>query len=334
MRLRLMGNILRRPLVLIALGATAFAIAAVASPGLLGDRLREALAGVRGADARWLWVAALALVAMHACGGLAWSVALRACGSRHGHTAAVVRYGVGSGVNAVAPANLGGVVRLGLLGRIAGDHGVWRAGGAGALASTVRGALMAVLVLSAAAQGAIPLWPLLLAALAVCVAAAIAAPFRRVLTRGRGMHLVAGFRSLRHDPHSTAGVTIAMSLALVLKVAAAASVCAALGIERPIVCALLVVPAVEIACVLQLTPGNAGIGSAAVALVLHAQGVTTETAVSAGVAFGALEILAGVTAGVLAGTVLAAPVLRPRVRPLALTASAAALAIAVGLLVW
>ena len=332
MRLRLMGNILRRPLVLIALGATAFAIAAVASPGLLGDRLREALAGVRGADARWLWVAALA--AMHACGGLAWSVALRACGSRHGHTAAVVRYGVGSGVNAVAPANLGGVVRLGLLGEDRGrprrsarrrrgsarEHGARCADGS---ARSLRG--------GAGGDPAV-------AAVAGCARRLRRRSDRRALPAGahagRGMHLVAGFRSLRHDPHSTAGVTIAMSLALVLKVAAAASVCAALGIERPIVCALLVVPAVEIACVLQLTPGNAGIGSAAVALVLHAQGVTTETAVSAGVAFGALEILAGVTAGVLAGMVLAAPVLRPRVRPLALTASAAALVMAVGLLVW
>ena len=321
-----MVQLLRRPLVLLALGATLLGIAALASPGLLGDRLREALAGVRDADARWLWVAALGLVAMHACGGLAWSVALRACGSRHSHAGAVARYGIGSGLNAVAPANLGGVVRLGLLGRIAGEHGVWRAGGAGALASTLRGVLMAVLVAAAAAQGAIPLRPLLVAALAACAGAALVVPFRHVLLRGRGTHLLDGFRAVRRERRHAAGVGLAMACALAAKVAAAAAACAALGVDRPLVLALLVVPAVEIAGAVPLTPGNAGIGSAAAALVLHAQGVPTETAVAAGVAFGGLEILAGLGVGLVSGLALAAPRLHPAVRPLVLGTSGAALA--------
>ena len=318
---------------LLALGATALAAVALASPGLLGDRLREALAGVRDADARWLWVAALALVTMHACAGLAWSVALRVCGSRHGHADAVARYAVGSGVGAIAPAHLGSAARVGLLSRVVdGRASVWRIGSAAAAVGAVRGGLLAMLVAVAAAEGALPVWPLLLlgGAFALAVGATLAS--RRLALGSRIARLLEAFRELGRAPRGLGAVTALTASTLLAKVAAAAAAASALGVDDPVRAALLIVPAVELASILPLTPGNAGIASAAVAFALHAHGTPSELAVTVGVAFGAVEILTGIGVGVLGGLALAAPRLHPRVRPVVLTASAAAVAVVLAVL--
>jgi hypothetical protein len=65
---------------------------------------------------------------------------------------------------------------------------------------------------------------------------------------------------------------------------------------------LLVVPALDLAGILPLTPGNIGIASAAVAFALHAHGATYETALSAGIAFSAVETVTSLAFG--AGSVL------------------------------
>lgn len=335
-----MGNLLRRPLVLLALGATLLGIAALASPGLLGDRMREALAGVREADARWLWVAALALATMHACGGLAWSAALRACGSRHGHADAVMRFGVGSGVGAVAPAHLGTAARVALLTRMVQGRGaVWRVGGAAAAVSAVRSSWLAILVVLAAVQGVLPLWPLLLVGGGLVLAVCVAVASRRLDLGARASHLLDAFRELGRSPRGLGTVLALTCLSLATKTAAAAAAAAALGVENPVRAALLVVPALELANVLPLTPGNAGVASAAVAFALHAQGTPTNTAAAVGVAFGAVEILAAVAVGAVCGTALAAPrlrrlhvrvYLRPLVQPVAVSAASAVLAFGLG----
>ena len=108
------------------------------------------------------------------------------------------------------------------------------------------------------------------------------------------------------------------------KLDAGAAVAAALGVERPLLAALVVVPAVELAAVMPVTPGNAGVASAAVALVLGAHGVAADTALAAGIAFGAVETLSALAVGAGATLVLSAPLTRPAIRvALASTAAAA-----------
>ncbi|HEX4930451.1 MAG TPA: lysylphosphatidylglycerol synthase domain-containing protein, partial [Gaiellaceae bacterium] len=78
---------------------------------------------------------------------------------------------------------------------------------------------------------------------------------------------------------------------------AAAGIAAAFGIERPLTAALLVIPALDLAGMLPLTPGNVGVASAAVAFALKASGAASDVAMSAGIAFGAVETLTTLALG-------------------------------------
>jgi len=115
-----------------------------------------------------------------------------------------------------------------------------------------------------------------------------------------------------------------------MKVGAATAVVAALGIDNPLRAALVLVPAVELAAVLPVTPGNVGLASAAVALALGSQGVEAKTALSAGIAFGAVELLTGVVVGAGGALALAGPWVRPYLRVAVVTAAASVVAIAFG----
>ena len=111
-----MGSVGRKH-VLATCGALAALAVVAASPQLLGGRV---LAGFRGLDeARpvFLWLAGLSFAASLAAAGLAWRVGLRTCGSGLDRGDAVARYCVGSVVNALTPARLGGAVRIGLFSR-------------------------------------------------------------------------------------------------------------------------------------------------------------------------------------------------------------------------
>jgi uncharacterized membrane protein YbhN (UPF0104 family) len=87
---------------------------------------------------------------------------------------------------------------------------------------------------------------------------------------------------------------------------------------------------VQLAAVLPITPGNVGLASAAVALALDSQGVDARTALSAGIAFGAVELLTGIVVGVTGALALAGPSARPYLRVAAVGASAGVMAIAFG----
>ena len=78
--------------------------------------------------------------------------------------------------------------------------------------------------------------------------------------------------------------------AMVLRIAAATAIAAAFGVEQPLVAALLIVPALDLAGILPLTPGNIGVASAAVAFALKAHGVVGGRA-DGRIAFGAVETL-------------------------------------------
>ena len=77
----------------------------------------------------------------------------------------------------------------------------------------------------------------------------------------------------------------------------------------------MIVPAIELAKLLPITPGNVGLTSAAVAIALHAHGVPLEAAVAAGITLHAVETVVGLAFGA-AGTLSLAPAFQRRPRPL------------------
>jgi uncharacterized membrane protein YbhN (UPF0104 family) len=320
-------------LVLGALFAALVALLA-ARPELVGSKLVDSLQGVTAADPAWLWAAGLAFVVMHVTGALAWRSALAACGTRTGCRDAVARYGVGSGLNAVAPAHLGSAARIALFGRIVeGDGGVWRVGGVAAAVGAVRGVWLAGVLTAAAATGAAPAWPLAVLAGVFGVAAAVALGSRRIRTRARFAHLLDGFRELGRRPRALLAVAALTAGGMALKLAAAGAIAMAFGVDRPVLTALVLVPAVELAAVMPLTPGNTGIASAAIALALGATGVDAETALATGIAFGAVETLAAVAIGAAGALALFGTTMRPALRFAVAAAGSSAVASACALTV-
>src|SRR4051812_24957653 len=88
--------------------ASVVALAALAgvaaSPQLLGPKVQEALSNLAGADPRLLGIAAAALVCSFFASVSAWRTALNACGAQITLPQAAARIGIGSLVNALAPA--------------------------------------------------------------------------------------------------------------------------------------------------------------------------------------------------------------------------------------
>jgi uncharacterized membrane protein YbhN (UPF0104 family) len=171
---------------------------------------------------------------------------------------AVARYGVGSLVNSLLPAHAGDAVRVALFAQAVPDKRLRTAGKA--LVGVGAARLLITGVLLVATQFPYALLTFLVVPLLGPVARWVAA--------------------------ATAG-----------RLLAAAAVAAALGIPAPFLAALLIVPAIDLAGLLPLTPGNIGLKSGAIALALQAQGVDATTALSAGIAFHAVETMIGLAFG-------------------------------------
>jgi uncharacterized membrane protein YbhN (UPF0104 family) len=189
---------------------------------------------------------------------------------------------------------------------------------------------LGALIATGSAGGVLPLWPLFAIAAIVAASGVIAVASRRVSLPTRIQQLLAAFRSLAGSPRDLAIVTGWALAGAVAKIAATAAVVAALGIDNPLRAALVVVPAVELAAILPVTPGNMGIASAAVALALGSLGVDSQTALSAGIAFGAVELLTGAAVGAAGALSLAGPLVRPYYRLALAGTAASAVAIAFG----
>lgn len=186
---------------------------------------------------------------------------------------AYARYGVGSLVNSFVPAHAGDAVRLALFAKATpDDHRILTAGKALASVAVMRLGCVGVLLLATLKPVAIVL--LLLAPV------------------------------IGRVPTWVAAATIA-------RVVAAAAAAAAVGVPSPILTALLVVPAIDLAGLFAFTPGNIGLKSGAIAVALQAQGVDMTTALSSGIAFHAVETLVGIVFG-SAGTLYLSRIPVPR----------------------
>lgn len=287
--------------------------------------LSQVLDVLGGVQLRWAVLAAVGFGVALLCTAAAWGVGLRACGGRAGFAQVAARCAIGSLVNSVAPAHLGGAVRIGLLSRtLPGEDPVWRTCGVGAAVAVARAVALALLVLGAAAVGRIPLWPapLLLVCMvgltAVCVQLS-----KRVA--GHVGSLLQTFRNQVRSPRKGLDLFGWIACSFAARLAATVAVVAAFGIPHPVSVAVVLLAAIALAGLVPLTPGNIGAGAGAATLALHGTGVGLDVALALGIAFQAIETFTGMTLGVAGTAVVSAPGTRMRRWSFALAGAAAVL---------
>lgn len=287
-----------RPQLLLCTGAV-LAIALAAASGPARGHVSAAVASLRSADPRWLWLAAAAFVTSFACTVGAWTAAFRAAGGRICPRQAAARLGIGSLVNTFAPAKLGDAVKIALCSRAIDAPGrLWTAGGVYAALSAARCLSLAVLVVVAAATGALPWWPVLVLC-GFVGALALAGLFSGRLRHPRVAQFLGGLAALERSPRTIAtvlGWTFAMAGA---RLGGTIAVAAALGLPHPVLAALVIAPALDVAAAFPITPGAVGIGSGAVAVALAGRGIGMTDALGAGFAMQALESAVSIAAGSL-----------------------------------
>ena len=275
-------------------------------PELLGSEVRRALAGLSGARPIWLWVAGVCFLCSLVGTAGAWRSAIGLVGGRIGWLDAGARYGIGSLVNSFAPARLGDLARLALFSRaLDSDDRLWQAGGSLAVVGMARALALAALVVAGSVAGALPLWPVLVLIAVAAVAVVAAMATRNRTARTHFGHVLDAFRSLGREPTRGAHIVAWVFFATVARFGAAASIAAALGVRSPLIAALLIVAALELSGAIPLTPGNVGLTSGAVAMALRAHGVGLTTALTTGIAFHAVETVAGVAFGLASALFLA-----------------------------
>jgi uncharacterized membrane protein YbhN (UPF0104 family) len=314
-------------------GSVAIVVAA-AVPQLYGRQVGKSLGDLGDANRLWLWAAALAFVAMMLCSAAAWRAALNACGGHVGLRRSIGCYGTGSLVNSVAPLRLGDAVRIGLFSRtLDGDGRIWTTGGAFGAVGAARALVLACLVAAAALTGAVPLWPVFTvgAVAAAGIAAALFARNRAPLYRAG--HVLDAFRALARDRRAAARLLLFVAASAAARVTAAAAAASSVGISHPFEVALAIVLAVDVAGTLPITPGNIGVASGAIAIALQSHGIGATTALSAGIAFHAVETLVGLCIGALSALSLGSPrtaTLRRYALPATVAVASVALAVAFG----
>jgi uncharacterized membrane protein YbhN (UPF0104 family) len=300
-------RISRSNLCLSAALLAAVAVAA-AGPQLLRSHVAAAFDSLADANRAWLVVAVAGFAAAFVLGVGAWRAAFAAAGARIGRRDACARIGVGCLVNSFAPAKLGDAVKVALCARAIDAPGrIWTAGGVYAALAAARGIVLAAFVVAASATRALPIWPVFaLAGLggAVALAAHLSPRLRR---HPHIAQLLAGAAALERSPRAAAAVLGWTAAMVIARLAATIAVAAALGVPHPLVAALVILPALDLAGALPLTPGSVGIGSGAVAVALAARGIGMSQALGVGIAMQGLETLVSVAAGSAGALYLARP---------------------------
>ena len=260
--------------------------------------LVQAVHTVGEANSNWLFAAAACFAGATVAAAGSWRCAVGNAGGETSLPDACARYGAGSLVNTFVPFRAGDAVRIALFSRlIPHEKRVRSTAGAFAAIGAARAVVLIALVAAGAIAGAVPMWPLLVLTGMVLVAAA-AAWFAR---SHRNSHFLDAFR----DPKGLAPLIGWMIASTVARYGAAATTCAALGIKDAFAAAIIVLPALDLAGLLPLTPGNVGMTSGAIAVALKAHGVSMQAGLAAGIAFHAVETAIGLLFGVAAAIWLA-----------------------------
>jgi len=323
-----------RPTLIASGGILAALALAVAVPSLLGHRLAPVVTTLAGGSPHWLSLAVAGFAAAFLCAVGAWRAAFAAAGARICPREAAARLGIGALVNAFAPAKLGDAVKVALCSQaIEGPGRLWTGGGVYAALVAARSLPLAALVVVGSATGALPIWPVF----ALCgVAAAIglaAGLSARVRSHPRLAQLLEGVGALARSPRAAATV-IGWSFGVqITRLLATMAVARAIGLPHPVLAAMLIVPALDLAGAFPVTPGSIGIGSGAVAVALASRGIGMAQALGVGLAIQALETLVSLTAGGAGALYLARANLTVRRWALrgAVVGASAFLAVAVGM---
>jgi hypothetical protein len=259
-----------------------FILAALVAVPRLGPELGDAGTRLAHAD-RWLLaLSLLAFLAAPACSGLAWRAALLPREATLAPIDAAAWYGIGCLVNTLVPAHLGSGLRIALLtASVPAEKRLRATASAGAMLSLAR--MSATVVL-------------------------LAASFEPRIGVPAFVALALALRGSARWAFTAAGA----------RVLAVACAIASLGVHAPLATALVLVPAIELAGVVQLAPANAGVLSAVAAFVLAQRGAVDTLAL--GLALHAVETVAGLSFGIASALVLAGlrfrrPVTLPVLRP-------------------
>lgn len=325
----------RKHLLFSLVGLAAVAVVA-ATPQLLGSHVAAAFHALAGADQQPLVLGALGFVVAFVATVAGWRVALQASGARLSFVQAGARIGVGALVNSFAPAKLGDAVKVALCSRAIERPGrIWRAGGVYAGLAAVRSLMLAGLVVVASLTGAMPLWPLF-ALIGVAAVLAVTATFsRRVRHHPRIAHLLEGLAALERSPRALAAVVGWTFVMVVARFLATVAVASALELPHPVLAALVIMPALDVAGAFPITPGGVGIGSGAVAVALASRGIGISQALGVGFAIQALETIVSLAIGGAGAVYLLGPRMPGRrwLLRVATVGASAALAAAVSLAV-
>jgi uncharacterized membrane protein YbhN (UPF0104 family) len=234
------------------------------------------LHGVAHVDAAGIAAAGGALLASLLCSAAAWRAGLAAAGGTIALRTTVVRFGIGSLTNALVPARAGDALRFALIARAVQARRPLAVAGTAAISlAGARAAVRLPVALAAGAHGG-----LLAVAAGGCCVVSVAAALRAGRNVGRCCHVL--------------GWTVAATVA---RLAATTAVAAAAGLPHPLACGLVVLAALDLAGWVPVTPGNVGVTSAAVTAALAAAGASPARALTAAIAFDALQTGCGLAFG-------------------------------------
>ena len=322
----------------IALSAAAVAalVAVIALPQAFGGHVSAAFGALADARRPWLAAGLAGFGLAFGCTVGAWRAALTSAGGRICPRQAAARLGVGSLVNSFAPAKLGDAVKIALFAKAIDAPGrLWTAGGVYAALAAARSLTLAALLVVAFATGAMPLWPVFMLLGGVGALAVVAALSSRLRNHPRIAQLAAGLAALERSPRALLTVLGWTAGMQITRLAGTAAVATALGLPHPLLAALVILPALDVAAAVPITPGSIGVGSAAVAAVLASRGIGMTDALGVGFAIQAVETMVSLAVG----TTGLAYLLRPneRARRIALRVAtvggSAALAAGLGIFV-
>jgi hypothetical protein len=115
------------------------------------------------------------------------------------------------------------------------------------------------------------------------------------------------FYAFGRSPRRAAALLAWIAASAAARVGAATAIVAALGVHAPVTEALIIVPAVPLTSIVQLTPANIGVAGAAVAFVMGSNGVAHTRALAGGLLFQGVETTAGLSVGLTGAALLALP---------------------------
>lgn len=244
-----------------------------------------------------LGIAGLWFAAAVACSAASWRALL---GAPLSFGNACARYGLGSLANTFLPGRAGDAIRIGLFGRVV-PGGALPVVGAVAAVGAVRWLALLLLGLAGVVSSRLP--PLALAGVGI---AFVPLPAVWLFARRGSRRARAVLAPLRRADRGVYAAALSWILAtLGARIAAVVTVSSGLGVSHPLAGALLVVPALELAGLVPLTPANVGVAGAAAAIAFHAQGMPMHAALAAGLVLHAVETCTGMAFGAAGALTLA-----------------------------